>query len=434
MSGHRAPAALAIAAFFLLLAVGVAGVSVPRASAARLFFPTKKHATLQAAIDAASPGDTLWVKRGVYRGPFTLKKRLLLFADSGPESTFLDGGDSVRVLHVEGVNGGGLVGFGIRGGKSVSGGGVYCLSDTAFSVEGCVFTKNWESGLAFWRCEGVKVADVLFQGNLGSALQFNRSTGFILSDRFIGNRGNGGGAIYLAQSQLLFPARNLLFEDNRADETVGGAIMADSSRIILAECMFRKNSSAVSGGAVAGVQRAFIQISRCQFVENGAAQAGAVHGDASQLLIGYSIFRENHSTAGGAAIGVLGRFDANVNQIFSNNTFYKNATNGTGATVFAVKTSPEIRKNIFVVEGKDQLALAGVESSPLYECNLIHDPSGAAIGSLPSKDTLVGDPRFCDPANGNFDIRDLSPAARAACGPVGARPVGCHTFQMAPSR
>jgi len=412
----------------------VAAMFAPHTADARRLFVPKKHRTLQAAIDAAATDDTVWVAKGVYHGPFTLKKRIILFAEAGPESTILDGGDSVRVLDIEGVAGGGIVGFGIRAGKAVSGGGIYAFHDSTFSIDGCIFSKNWESGVALWECSAIKIADCEFRANHGSAVQLNRTTGFILRDKFVGNFGNGGGAISLTQSELFSPLRWCTFEDNRASETVGGAVFADSSRLTVANCDFRHNSSAVAGGALAGIHRSFISVSRCNFIENRAAQAGGIHADGSQLLVGLSLFDRNTATAGGGAIGVLGRYDANVNQEFSNNTFNKNETQGAGGTIFSVKTSPQIKKNIFVVEGKEQLALAGVESVPLYECNLIWDPSGGAIGSLPSKDTLVGDPLFCDPAKGDFHIRDLSPAARALCGPVGALPVGCHSFQVQPSR
>jgi Right handed beta helix region len=415
-----------------LVATLMAGAPHP-ADARRLFVP-KQHRTLQAAIDAAAVGDTVWVAKGVYHGPFHLKKRIILFADAGPESTFLDGGDSVRVLQIEGVAGGGIVGFGIRGGKAVAGGGVYALHDSTFSFDYCVFSKNWESGVALWECSAVKISDCEFRGNRGSAVQLNRTTGFILRSKFVGNTGTGGGAIYLAQSELFSPLRGCLFEDNRASETVGGAVFADSSKLTVANCEFRHNSSAVAGGALAGIHRSFVSVSRSDFIQNRAAQAGGIHSDGSQLLVGLSLFDRNTATAGGGAIGVLGRYDANVNQEFVGNTFNKNETQGAGGTIFSVKTSPQIRKNIFVVEGKEQLALAGVESVPFYECNLIWDPSGSAVGNLPSKDTLVGDPLFCDPAKGDFHIRDLSPAARALCGPVGAFPVGCHSFQLQPAR
>jgi len=62
------------------------------------------------------------------------------------------------------------------------------------------------------------------------------------------------------------------------------------------------------------------------------------------------------------------------------------------------------------------------------------DPAGAAIGALPSGDTFVGDPLFCNAAAGNFDLSGLSPALRAPCGPIGARGQGCSSFKLQPSR
>jgi hypothetical protein len=174
-----------------------------------------------------------------------------------------------------------------------------------------------------------------------------------------------------------------------------------------------------------------LAISQCHFQGNAAAASGALHADKSGLNVAMSIFDHNTATALGSAIGLVGRALANINPLIQNNTFYKNASTSEGATLWAEHVSPEIRRNIFVVE-KDQWAVSGVTTSPLYECNLIHDPSGGAIGSLPSADTLVGDPLFCDPANGDFFLRDLSPAVLATCGPIGALPKRCTSFHLAP--
>jgi len=415
------------------LAVAAGLVAPDRAEALRRFVP-REHPTIQAAIDAAAAGDTIWVAAGVYHGPIVMKKKLVLFGDGGPDSTILDGGDSVRVLHVEGVRGGALIGFGIRRGKAVAGGGVYLLRDSTFNIEACTFERNWESAIAAWTCQGIRVAHCRFERNLGSAIRWSETMGFIRGCQFVDNKGKGGAALDFYHSELPVAIRECLFEGNRAESTVGGAIATDSTKVSFSNCTFIRNSSAVAGGAIAAMARSFVTVSRCEFRENSAAQAGAIHTDASQCLIGFSIFDSNRATAGGAAIGFLGRRDANINQIVRNNTFYKNSTEGNGATVFAVKTSPEIQKNIFVVEGESQLAVAGLESAPTYECNLIHDPAGAAIGALPSRDTFVGDPLFCDASAGDFQLSGLSPALRAPCGPIGARNQGCSTFKLQPSR
>ncbi len=146
-----------------------------------------------------------------------------------------------------------------------------------------------------------------------------------------------------------------------------------------------------------------------------------------------SVFEKNHATALGSAIGLLDRGIAGINPIIQNNTFYKNESQSEGTAIWNERVSPEIRKNIFFVEG-GQRAVAGLNTSPLYECNLIYDPSGAAVGTLPSSDTLVGDPLFCDAENGNFFLRDLSPAVLATCAPIGAFPKKCSSFKLAPGK
>ncbi|HSQ59460.1 MAG TPA: right-handed parallel beta-helix repeat-containing protein [Acidobacteriota bacterium] len=430
----RADRARGPAPFALVAALLAAATILPSSADAKRRFVPKEHRTIQAAIDAAAPGDTVWVAAGTYHGTITMKKPLTLFGDGGPDSTILDGGDSTRVLHVEGVKGGSVIGFGIRRGKAPAGGGAYLLRDSSFMFVACTFTRNWESAVAAWESYGIAVTDCRFEENQGSAIQFNHSRGYITQSQFTRNTGNGGGAVALNQSEVIGTFRRCTFDENRATKTVGGAVFADSSRFVMADCSFTGNSSTVAGGAIAGVGRSHMSISRSRFRENRAPQGGALHSDASLFLVGLSVFDRNQATAGGAAIGMVGRIDANINPILRNNTFYKNTTNGSGGTVFAVKTSPEIEKNIFVVEGKEQLAVAGLESSPLYTCNLIHDPSGIALGALPSTDTFVGDPLFCGAAEGNFDLRDLSPALRAPCGPIGARKQGCSTFQLQPSR
>ena len=414
------------------IAAGLIVATTAAPAQARRIVPTKRL-SIQAAIDAASPGDTIWVASGVHKGPFTIRKPVVLVGDGGPDSTILDGGGTTRVLDVEGVRGGALIGFGIRGGKASSGGGVRCARDTMFSFEDCNFDGNWEGGLALWSCQEMMIRGSKFRNNLGSGLVIESSTAAILECRFLDNKGHEGGGISLRGSRILFPLRESTFERNRAEGSTGGALNAsDSSEVTLSNCDFRENSSAVAGGAVAAMSTSRINLSRCKFERNHAATGGAVHSDMSMIYIMLCIFDGNRSTAAGAAIGVQGRYAVNLNPVYQTNTFHRNVVEGAGATIFCLDVSPEIRKNIFVVEA-GQLAVAGMRSSPLYDCNLIHDPTGASISSLPAT-TLVGDPKFCAPEKGDFHLKDLSPALVSPCGQIGALGKGdCSVFRLQPA-
>lgn len=423
--GSRSRALLAVAALISL-------ATAPRADARRLFVP-REHRTIQAAINAASPGDTVWIAAGTYPGTITLKKPLVLFGAGGPDSTILDGGDSVRVLHIEGVKGATVVGFKIRRGKATSGGGIYCLRDTSLMIATCIVERNWESGLGAWQCQDLNLMELRFVENLGSGVAFYSSTGLLRLCAFEGNKGYTGGGLALTNSRIILPMRNCSFVGNRAEGSTGGAINADSSDVQIAECQFLENTAKVAGGAVAAMNGSQIAISRSRLSKNRAATGGGAHSGHSTMNVAFSIFDGNRSNALGSALGFVGRRLANINPTIANNTFYKNVAENEGATIFCESVSPEIRKNIFVLEG-GQRAAGAASASPLFECNLLHDPSGTGLASLPSAETLVGDPLFCDPENDDFFLRDLSPAILATCGPIGALPKRCTTFKMAPGR
>ena len=404
----------------------------PSASARRIFVP-RQSPTIQSAIDHATAGDTIWVAAGTYRGTLVMNKSLVLFGDAGPDQCILDGGDSVRVLSMEGVRGAAVIGFTVRRGKANSGGGISCVRDTSVMVGSCVFEKNWESGIGAFQTLDLNVRDTNFAENRGSAISIHGSSLVLLLCNFTKNRGYAGGAISFDDSQTPLPIRSCVFEENQAEEATGGAINADSSQILLGDSQFRGNTAKVAGGAMAVMDHSRVGLAHCFFVENRSAASGALHSDKSTLNVGQSIFVRNEAAALASAIGIVGRGEANINPIYRNNTFYKNVSKGAGTVIWAEHVSPEIRKNIFDLEA-DQRVVSGTDGAPLYECNLIHDPSGKAFESLPSADTLVGDPLFCDPENGDFGLRDLSPGARATCGTIGAVPKKCSSFTVVPSK
>lgn len=415
----------------VLLALGIL-VALPNPAHARRIFVPKQHKTIQKAIDAASPGDTVWVGPGLYRGPIVMRKPLTLFADSGPDTTILDGGDSVRVLQIEGVKNAAVIGFTIRRGHANSGGGIACVGDTAVMIATCLIEKNWESGIAVWKSADIDMHEIQFVENSGSAVALDGSGVSIRDCLFLRNKGYAGGAISMSRSIFIFPVRACRFEENSAETGAGGALYADSSQVLFAESMFLRNHSPLAGGAIAVMNNSRSAISRCVFQENDAKADGAIHADGSMLNVGLCIFDRNRSLAAASAIGYVKRPPSGLQSTLANCTFYQNVS-GESATIWTEHASPEIRKNIFALAPKQRVGVA-FQGTPLYTCNLIHDPTGAALGSLPSVDTLVGDPLFCDPDHQNFKIRDLSPAALAACGPIGAAPKGCASFKLVPAK
>ena len=89
-----------------------------------------EHATIQAAINAASTGDSILVAPGTYvENLDTRGKPLVLRSELGPASTIIDGGGQARVLNVSG--GGTIEGFTIRNGYDYSVGGGICVRGAA---------------------------------------------------------------------------------------------------------------------------------------------------------------------------------------------------------------------------------------------------------------------------------------------------------------
>jgi hypothetical protein len=417
----------------ILLATLVLTTLTPYSAEAKRIFVPRQHKRLQAAIDAASKGDTIWVSPGTYYGPLVIKKRLVLFGDEGPEKTILDGHDSVRVVHVEGVSGFAILGFRIQNGKAPGGGGIYCLRDSLVLIGSCDIRGNWESGASFWKCGSIQISDTEIASNRGGGVTSSESKLTLVRMTFRDNHAPTGGGLSLVGSDLNI-AKDCLFESNRAEDGTGGALFAESTPVRLLNCTFRGNSAAAGGGAVAVMDSSELRIRQTVFERNHSSTGGAVLTDRSYLDLQLSIFDRNRSTAAGAAVQILGRRTPGVNPVIFSNTFYRNgAEAGPGGSIFAEDISPEIRRNIFVIDSVEKnVAVFEMKSSPLYECNLVQVVDGPP--PKPNANTIVGNPAFCDAEHGDFHVRDLSPALLAPCGRIGALGKGCASFRLLPSQ
>jgi parallel beta-helix repeat protein len=104
-----------------------------------LSWPTAKR-TIQAAIDASSPGDTIPVTNGTYGAVFCTNTAITIRSVNGPDATFIDG-HAVERCATLGSSAGNtntqLIGFTLRNGRGQYGGGS-CYG----SVANCVLSGN----------------------------------------------------------------------------------------------------------------------------------------------------------------------------------------------------------------------------------------------------------------------------------------------------
>jgi len=99
--------------------------------------------SIQAAIDAASSGDTILVAPGRYfENPLVDGKVLTIRAMVGPAATTIDGGDLETVVRMWSGADGVLAGFTLTNGDAPSSGGGLRILDSSPRIEGCRIEHN----------------------------------------------------------------------------------------------------------------------------------------------------------------------------------------------------------------------------------------------------------------------------------------------------
>jgi parallel beta-helix repeat protein len=365
-----------------------------------LIAPTPAHAallevpadfpTIQAAINAASPGDTVLVSPGIYAENINFQgKAITVTSQKGPKKTIIDGGanDSVATFASGEGPGSTLNGFTLRNGRSGfdtpgfgDGGGIR-ISSTSPTITGNRIVDNRA-------CAGpgisIKFGSSLIQGNTISRNQQHGCSG-----------GIGGGGIRIGGSGTARVLDNVI-SDNTMTSANGGGI-----------ALFSAGTPTIQGNTITG--NTATGISPC------AAGGGISMVNFSDALIAGNLITGNSAGCGGGiSWGVPSGFRG---PLLVNNTIADNdSAQGSGIFADGFDTQTLMVNNIIVAKGAQTAVFCGNfdANPPMFKSNDVFSPTGSAYGGICTNqtglnDNISADPIFVNPGSGDYHLQAGSP-------------------------
>jgi len=250
---------------------------------------TGDYATIQAAIDAADPGDEVVLEPGIYTGDgnrdIDFRGKAITVRSTDPDdpavvaATMIDceASDTDRhrgfFFHTGEDDQSVLAGVSIVNGYADNGGGIYCYVGSSPTIINCTISQ----------CSAAQD---------GGALYLSSSSSTIGSCRLTGNQAAGhGGGIYCADSSAII--RDCIITENVAGSTGGGIKCENSSGTVVTRCTVSNNRASNGGGIACGGHGATATISHCRIANNIADAGGGLSYWGVTLTIEYCLISGN---------------------------------------------------------------------------------------------------------------------------------------------
>ncbi|MFH1502770.1 MAG: right-handed parallel beta-helix repeat-containing protein [Candidatus Eisenbacteria bacterium] len=249
--------------------------------------PAGDHASIQAALTAAAPGDTVLVAAGTYSGgPNTnldfAGKGVTLLSEGGAASTAIDCQGAARAFSftsgedTTSVVRGFTIAYGYDG---TSGGAVYCYGSSPKLAE-CRFVWN--------------AAGTAGSGGLGGAVYVEQSQVVVQDCLFRDNTADDGAGMFARNS--VSTVRGTSFVDNVATNGGGGLRILYNGGTIT-RCTFAGNTAPTYGGGVYFCYSSPV-FRNCTLAYNAASQGGAAYGfDATPTFTNCIVAHSTEGTA-----------------------------------------------------------------------------------------------------------------------------------------
>ncbi len=358
--------------------------------------------TLQSAINAAAPGDTLLLAPGTYTGADNHNLNLLgkpitiISSDINPESCVIDCTQQARAFNFTGGEGNDTIiaGLTVTGGMMENGGAVRCSSAAPTFIRCHLFNNN-----------------AIFNGGAleiiaGSAPDFQKC-------HFAANAvniGSGGGLWVLDSAPLFSDCR---FLENTVIRGPGGGIWFGNSSLHFTDCTFSGNTIFTGSGGAVACASSEAQFTRCIFSRNVCTLAGgALELTSSNPIFTNCTFNLNSAGKGGALSS------KNSKPILTNCTFAGNIA-PQGSAIYSSRFSDVLLIRSIIADGSAPPCYCEPDNCfiSLSSCCLFANQGGDWTGCIAHLISLSGnisaDPLFCDPDNYNWLLKPDSPCLPA---------------------
>lgn len=357
---------------------------------------------IQAAVTAASEGDTVEVCAGTYTGAgnrdiTVANKTITLKSSSGASSTIIDaeGAAGVRVLYIYGqtTNDNNTIvdGFTIRNGNDASGSGIRVEntnggSTVAPTIKNCILEYNYSSGVG--SAIYLKGADA--DDTVAATIQNN-----IIRHNYAGTH---GGAIYAAPFAPATITQNEIYNNTSAQEAAG---------------IFHNSAD--------------LTVTRNEIYNNFGRDGAAIYMDGTSGLIAANLIYNNSGRIG--VVGFIGGSDARL----TNTVLYANEGRTNYDGIYSGASSPDIDNCILWKNGDEYYSTGGspsvdysdveglsgegisgtgnIDSDPLFRSALTLDGDGA--GTIEAFGALWSDPTFSTSVTDDLVTKNTDSFTRA---------------------
>lgn len=356
------------------------------------------YPTIQAAIDNAWTGDTIWVADGTYSGEGNIDidfrgLAITVRSENGPQSCIIDCRGEGRAFSFQGGEGPDAVveGFTITQGNEVYGGAIRCLASSP-TIRNCILVRNsadlYGGGLCNSYGSSPLVVDCTFEDNACSSLRL---------------LGSGGGMANLQNSSPTI--EDCSFTANSAS-TGGGMANVDDSSPRVVRGTFRDNFAVRFGAAVGNWDSSHPVFIRCLFAANRAKDSGAgmCNRDKSNVTATNCILGGNVADHDGGAMRVLG-----ATVTLTNCTIGGNEAGQRYGGVVSLAGGTLRLENCILWANVD--ARTGPGSEPAQaaaedgEIAMDYCCVQGLTGTLGGIGNIGSDPLFVDAANGDYHLR-----------------------------